>query len=311
MPHICVLVCTYKRREMLRQLLAELDRQDTGGRFTYSIVVADNDRAESGRAVVAELAAGSAISVLYLVEPRQNIALARNKTVEKGRGDYLAFIDDDETPAPDWLSRLLAAIEGYGADGVLGPVLPRFASTPAPWIVRGRFFERPSPPSGTWLRWKQTRTGNALLRAAVFDDPANRFREECGAGGEDVDFFRRMIDKGMRFVWSAEAVVYETVPDERARFGYLLRRALERGRAPHNQGWPVALSTIAIPVYAAVLPLSLLLGRHVFIRYLIKECDHLGRIAAFLGRQLAVGTAAPRPRPRADGRFNREGDGAR
>ena len=93
-------------------------------------------------------------------------------------------------------------------------------------------------------------------------------------------------------------MVQETVPEERSHLTYLLRRALLRGRAPHNQGWPVALSVIAVPIYAAALPLSLLLGRHVFVRYLIKECDHLGRIGAFVVRQVgrAIGSgASPRP----------------
>ena len=48
--HISVCVCTYKRPLMLKRLLAELDRQQTGGLFTYSIVVADNDQARSAQA---------------------------------------------------------------------------------------------------------------------------------------------------------------------------------------------------------------------------------------------------------------------
>jgi glycosyltransferase involved in cell wall biosynthesis len=264
-------------------LLHELGGQDTGGLFTYSIVVADNDHLESARAIVADFAAAASIPTAYFVEPRQNIALARNKAVENATGDFVAFIDDDEGPYADWLIRLVEAIERYGADGVLGPVLPRFSSPPPEWIVRGALFDRPSPPTGTWLRWKQTRTGNVLLRRTIFDEPKNRFRAECGGVGEDVDFFRRMIARGMRFAWCAEARVYEVVPAERCCRRYLLKRALLRGRAPNNQGWPVMISLVAVPAYAVALPVLLVFGQHMFMRYLIKECDHVARVLTFIG----------------------------
>ena len=280
--HISVCVCTYKRPQLLRRLLEGLSGQDMGGLFTYSIVIADNDQLRSAEPTVMEFAAISNVATKYCVETEQNIALTRNKAIENAHGDFVAFIDDDEEPSPDWLLQLVRANDFYRGDGVLGPVLPRFHEPPPDWIVRGRFFERPSCPTGTWLNWKQSRTGNVLLRKSIFDDANNRFRQEFGRGGEDSDFFKRMTVKGMRFVWCEEAAVHETVPPERCNRTYLLKRALLRGRIPYNQGWPVLKSLVAAPVYAIALPLLLFVGHHLFMRYLIKECDHLGRILAFL-----------------------------
>src|SRR3954468_12143650 len=97
-PHLCVCICTYKRLPFLRRLLAELDTQETDGLFTYSVVIADNDRDESARRVVDERTVTSTLQVSYCVEPRQNIALTRNKAIEHAHGDFIAFIDDDEWP---------------------------------------------------------------------------------------------------------------------------------------------------------------------------------------------------------------------
>jgi glycosyltransferase involved in cell wall biosynthesis len=280
--HVSVCICTYQRPQLLAHLLTALRAQETGGLFTYSLVVADNDQRESARAIVSDYAAAAVPPIRYCVEPRQNIALARNTAIANATGEYVACIDDDEQPGPDWLLVLFTALQRYAADGVLGPVIPRFVAPPPEWIVRGMIFERPSPATGTWLHWKQTRTGNVLLRKAIFDDGA-QFRAECGDGGEDVDFFQRMIANGRRFVWCAEALVHETVPPERCTRRYVLTRALRRGRAPTNQGWPVLTSLVAAPLYALALPALLLFGQPVFMRYLIKECDHLGRIIAFFG----------------------------
>ena len=103
LPHIDVCVCTYKRTRYLAYLLERLSAVDTGDLFTYSIVVVDNDRSRSAEPVVASFEEVSSLYVQYLVEPRQNIALARNMAVRTGRGEFIAFIDDDEYPAEDWL----------------------------------------------------------------------------------------------------------------------------------------------------------------------------------------------------------------
>jgi succinoglycan biosynthesis protein ExoM len=276
-------MCTYKRCSYLAPLLSSLCKQETGGRFTYSIAIVDNDHLESARSIVTAFAAGAPISISYDVEPRQNIALARNKALENASGDFVAFIDDDEEPSPDWLLRLFEAIEAHDADGMLGPIIPRFVSPPPEWAIRGRCFECPPLPTGTVLRSQQTRTGSVLMRRHILDHPADRFRAEFGFGGEDVDFFARQIARGRRFVWCAEAKVYEIVPAERCRRRYLMKRALLRGRHPRNQGWPVLTSLVAIPAYAVVLPFLFILRHRLFMRYLISTCDHVGRVLAFFG----------------------------
>ncbi len=286
-PHICVCVCTYKRPEYLAPLLTALCAQETEGRFTHSISIVDNDHLESARAVVSDFAAKAPLAISYDVEPRQNIALARNRTVANATGEFLAMIDDDEEPFPDWLLRLFEAMLAYAPDGVLGPVIPRFLSPPPDWAVRGRCFERPSPRTGTVLRWKQTRTGNVLIRRAVFDDPANRFRAEFRFGGEDVDFFRRQIAGGRRFVWCAEAKVHECIPSERCSRRYLLKRALLRAGHPSSQGWAILLTSfVAIPAYAVVLPFLFISRHRSFMRHLMGMCGHIGRVLAFVGGSL-------------------------
>ena len=142
--HISVCVCTYKRPGLLKRLLEELDRQETGGRFTFSVVVADNDSLHSAETVVRDFAARSAVPIRYCTEPRQNIALTRNKAIENAGGDFVAFIDDDEFPDGRWLLTLFEACRDYHAAGVIGPVKRHFDDPPPAWVVEGRFYERPT-----------------------------------------------------------------------------------------------------------------------------------------------------------------------
>jgi succinoglycan biosynthesis protein ExoM len=286
-PHISVCICTYKRQTFLKRLLGELSAQETGDLFTFSAVVADNDVEQSAEPVVMECAAAAPhMHVTYCVEPRQNIALARNKAIEHAAGDFVAFLDDDEFPTRRWLLTLFTACQQFGADGVLGPVKPHFADPPPRWVVDGKFYDRPSYPTGLVIDWRKGRTGNVLLRRHVFDGFEAPFRPEF-LTGEDQDFFRRMIAKGFRFVWCHEAMAYETVPPIRWNRSFMLKRALLRGkvsqRHPTSGTAAIAKSAVAALVYVAALPFALLLGQGRFMTYLVSLCDHVGRLLAFAG----------------------------
>ncbi|HKQ38036.1 MAG TPA: glycosyltransferase family A protein [Verrucomicrobiae bacterium] len=285
--HISVCVCTYKRPELLGKLLRELEHQETNGRFTYSVVIADNDAKESARGAVEQFARGSRLGITYCVEPEQNIALARNRVIQNAKGDWLAFIDDDEFPCKDWLLRLFEACHKYQVSGVLGPVLPFFEQEPPRWIIKGRFYDRPTHDTGFMIDWNEGRTGNVLLRRSVLDGIEGPFRPEFGSGGEDRDLFKRLFATGHRFVWCNEAAAYEVVPQVRWKRSFMLRRALLRGKVSltNRASAPVELSKslLAIPAYTVALPFLLALGQHAFMRYLIRLCDHLGRVLAFVG----------------------------
>jgi hypothetical protein len=45
----------------------------------------------------------------------------------------------------------------------------------------------------------------------------------------------------------------------------------------------VTKSVIAVPAYGLALPFLLLMGQHMFMKYLVKAFDHAGRILAFVG----------------------------
>jgi succinoglycan biosynthesis protein ExoM len=225
--HIAVCICTFNR-PVFAAFAEAIERQETASAFTFSVIVADNDASQSARPVAEEFS-GRSFKLIYCAEPRQNIALARNKALEHAQGDFVAFIDDDEFPATDWLQKLLAACDQYQADGALGPVRPHFESPPhhgssEAVSVRDRRSDRPGYEMG------RMSTGSLLFRTQILDSLGERFKPEFDTGGEDKDFFMRLTQRGRVFVWCNEAIAYETVPPSRRSRGYMLKRALLRGR---------------------------------------------------------------------------------
>jgi succinoglycan biosynthesis protein ExoM len=284
--YISVCVCTYKRPAMLKRLLDSLREQDTGGLFTYSIVVVDNDALQSAKAVVSDFQAVAGIPITYSVEPQQSIALARNKAVENATGDFIAFIDDDEFPIKRWLLTLFTVCNERDVDGVIGPVKPHFDVEPPKWVIEGKFHERATYPTGLVIDWRKGRTGNTFLRKRVLAACEQPFNPEFRQG-EDQEFFYRVIQKGFVFIWCNEAVAYEVIPPLRWQRRFLLRRALLRGalepKTPNFGARDIAKSVIAAPAYAAALPFVLILGESKFMALLVRLFDHLGKLLVVMG----------------------------
>jgi succinoglycan biosynthesis protein ExoM len=291
-PHISVCICTFKRGAMLHGLLHALERQRADGLFTYGVVVADNDVAQSAAPIVGRFAETSALPVAYCVEAEPNIARARNLALAHASGDFVAFIDDDEFPVVDWLYTLFQTYAASGADAVLGPVVPQFEQEPPPWLKKGRFFDRPRYPTGRRLTWTQARSGNVLLARAVLADLDPPFRPQFATAGEDIDFFRRLAQRGRVFVWCDEAVAFEHVPSSRCTRRHLFRRAALRGsnfpKHPARRVRNALKSLIAVPCYTLALPVLGLGGHHVVITYLVKILEHASRLLAFAGVPLVT-----------------------
>jgi succinoglycan biosynthesis protein ExoM len=290
---ITVCICSYRRPELLERLLNKLAIQQTNGLFTFHCVVVDNDGSATASPVVERLQPAFAPPIGYSVEPQRNFALVRNRALGLVRGNLIAFIDDDEFPCDDWLLQLWRTLHHYRADAVLGPVRPYFEGQPPSWLVRSRICERPSYPTGSRLHWRQTRTGNVLFRTNIVTEDGVQFDPAYAIGGEDIDFFRRAAGVGKTFVWCEQAPVYELVPQARLRRRYYLNRAFLQGRVSSKYAIerPSALGTLRVAakafgamfIYTSGLPFFFLLGDHIWMKYLVKDCHHVGRLLAILG----------------------------
>jgi glycosyltransferase involved in cell wall biosynthesis len=251
--------------------------------FTYSLLVVDNDRDMSGQSVVEDCRQESGVRIAYHVEPERNIALARNKAVTNACGEFIAFIDDDEYPDEDWLSELHKTACEVSADAVLGPVISDFATAPPGWVVNCGLLERPTHRTGTIMAWCDTRTGNVLIRRSVFAHNRNLFRAEF-RHSEDLDLFKRLTEQGYMIVWCNEARVFEVQGTQRFKVGYFIKRALLRGnvslRLQANKPMAVGKSAIAVLLYTSLLPVLAIVNQGRFVLYLIKNCDHVGRLLA-------------------------------
>jgi succinoglycan biosynthesis protein ExoM len=265
---------------MLGHLLGTILAQRSEGLFRHNVFVVDNDLAETARSIVSRICERSQIPIHYAVEPEQNISQARNRALRLADGNFIACIDDDEFAGEDWLLALWKTATGTGAEGVLGPVIPFYEIPPPAWVVKGAMLVRQS-----------FRAGNFLISSLIVRENELLFDKDFGLmGGEDSDFFRRMIAKGYVFVWCDEARVNETVPEARLKRAYFLKRGLLTGvvGARHARlfSFDSLKSLLAILIYVMVLPFLGILRPRLVMPYLVKTCHHVAKLAARAGLRL-------------------------
>src|SRR5262245_44948834 len=193
------------------------------------VVVSDNAADPRARELIDATARELGLDATYVHAPAHNISIARNACLGAAKGEWIAFLDDDEVASPGWLNALLGEAKRGQWDAVLGPVQAVYSSSAPAWICAGNFHS--TQPVFVHGRIETGYTGNVLIRRGAIERERLRFRIELGlSGGEDEDFFNRLREAGGRIGFAPAALAYESIPDERATLRWLIRRSFRAGQ---------------------------------------------------------------------------------
>lgn len=236
---ISTVIPTLNRPDPLRRALRSAIAQELPSGVRYEIVVIDNSTDSNARDVVSDLMAQAKITnsgteIRYVSEPNPGLSNARNAGVAAARGDWVAFLDDDQEASPRWLKGFLIAIQNNRADAIFGPidVEPEIKGQ-ALGPCRGLFYRHYEMMSGGDLTHRSAYLGtnNSFFNVrrcfstrAPFSTKLNSF------GGEDSLLLKQLVTNGRRFAWAAEAKVTEFVPPHRTTRSYYFKRRFLSGQ---------------------------------------------------------------------------------
>lgn len=286
-----ICICTY-RREHLADTLQTVFAQNLPPELSVRVIVADNDKEPSAKALVEGLAGEAPFPVTYVHAPERNISIARNACLDHADGDWLAFIDDDETAPQDWIATLWQTARDEGLDVVFGPVIANYPDDTPTWIRQGDYHSSYVPVHRGRVATGQS--GNVLMRWRASLIRHERFLLEKGrTGGEDVEFFFRLSHAGHRLGTSDAARLHETPATSRLTYSWIRRRRFAAGQfhgahaRPVDSGTSARLMLLAssgtktvICLVAAVL---LVWNGEAHRRWVVRSCFHAGVFAAVLG----------------------------
>jgi len=293
-PSVYLCIPTFRRPDGLRKLLTCVERLNYPG--AIRVVVVDNDGdGRDGAAAVERMAPTFGLPLTGIVEPRRGHTYAYNRAFQHAcratpAPDYVAVLDDDEFPDPNWLTEMIRVARACDADIVGGPVFPVF-DEPDHWLAKSGFYAPSRAATGPASMIYGA--GNMLIRRGVLEQYLNEPFHHAFAftGGSDYDFFWRCRNDGRSFAWADDAKVFETMPPSRTTVGYILRRKFRNGTeatrlerkflgslAGALRRWCIGLGLLGLGI--ASLPLAALRGRRAVVGSLMRAARGLGRIAA-------------------------------
>lgn len=228
MHNVTICIPTYKRQLMLKKLVENIasSSNNNSDLNISKIIITDNDIEKSALSTVDELTTrfSGKLNISYIHCATKGLANVRNELLKEGlktESDFIAFIDDDEYPDPEWLNKLLETSLKNDADLTTGPKIPVFESKVPEYIAC--WFKEHEHKNNE--RVNHIDTGNLLIRTRSllknkvwFDTDFNK------TGGEDTYFGYEMLKRGSTIYWSGNAIVFETIPEHKSKIRWLFTK---------------------------------------------------------------------------------------
>jgi glycosyltransferase involved in cell wall biosynthesis len=239
---VTVGVCTHNRPHYLAACLDGLSRQ-TVGAAGFDIVVVDSASTGDAPVRIAELTEAVPNARLVRLDAR-GVSLARNAVAEAATGTYIAYIDDDAIPAPNWVETIKFVIEQTQPRPVVlgGRVLPIWEKPLPVWwpgslrgilsIIehegQGEYRTRGLPHGLEPYAVNMIVHRDSMQAIGGFESGLGRFGTVL-LSDEEVQLAWKLQDRGLPARYDSRVTVYHQIQAERLVVRWLLRRLYMQG----------------------------------------------------------------------------------
>src|SRR6059036_2817836 len=196
-PRISVVVCTYNGGRVIRDCLEGLRKLDYPN---FEVIVVNDGSTDNTPAVLGEY------DFRVITTKNRGLGSARNTGMEAATGEIVAYLDDDASPDPHWLTYLAAAFLSTTHAAVGGPnIAPAGDGAVADCVARA-----PGGPVHVLLTDREAEHipgCNMAFRKSCLEE-INGFDPQFRAAGDDVDVCWRLQERKWTLGFSAAAVVW-------------------------------------------------------------------------------------------------------
>lgn len=171
---ISAIITTHNRVEYLKRALNGLAEQ-TLPKNKFEILVVDNASTDNTKQAVLDML-HSLSNLQYIYESVLGLPHARNTGWKTARGRYIAFLDDDAIPSPQWLEKIVETFETV---------------KPKPGCVGGKIQPIWESPQPSWLNDNLAR----CLTILDWSDTPFFIQQPQYVAGANIAFPRDLIEK--------------------------------------------------------------------------------------------------------------------
>lgn len=244
LPRFSVILPTFNRLPLLRRALLGWERQEPVG-LPFEVIVVDDGSGDGTRDLLSGWTS-SRFDYLALSQQNSGPALARNRALERARGDFVFFTGDDIVPSPGILARHARVHETENRETtvVIGRTnwpddLPLTATMRHIDGAGAEQFSFTYFRDGEEYDFRHFYTSNLSIRRSFLARVPGGFSVEFPkAAFEDIELSYRLANLGQRIVYCRDAVAWHYHPyDVRSFF----RRQVTCGAMAHllYRKWPV------------------------------------------------------------------------
>ncbi|MBP0000192.1 MAG: hormogonium polysaccharide biosynthesis glycosyltransferase HpsE [Cyanobacteria bacterium SID2] len=126
-----VAICTYNGEHRLPSVLDRLClcAKETPDSLTWEILVIDNASTDNTPQVVDDYQ--NKLPIRQVCETQRGLAFARHRAILEAKGEFVGFLDDDNLPETDWVTRSIEFGRENPKMGAYGSrILPEYATPP-------------------------------------------------------------------------------------------------------------------------------------------------------------------------------------
>lgn len=272
MIRLSLIIPTHNRSERLIAALESVIRQDLPAADWECVVVSNNSTDDTVARFGDFAARYPGLNLRLVTEDGPGVSYARNRGIAETSAPLLVFIDDDERINPGFL-RAYADFFDAHPDAVVagGRIIAEYVTGRPAWLSKYTEMPianpmdfgdavRPFPagrvPGGGNMAFRRS----AALRYGGFDPSLGRVGRML-IGGEENDFFERLMRGGETCWYVPGAVMWHIIPPEKLTESYFRRLCYNVGvsqrlRAGMNRRYPKTLLFESLK-WGATLLLSL------------------------------------------------------
>lgn len=226
-PVVSVIVAVHNGEAYLEETIQSVLAQ------TYSLlecIVVDDGSSDNTPQILARYADG----IVAMAQPQAGAAAARNRGIGAARGEYLAFLDADDTWHPTKLARQMAVLESSSELDASYALVQHYTSPELDDAER-RSLHCPADPMPGYL------LGTLVVRRTAFDRVGLLTTEH--ELGEFIDWYARAIEAKLKSSMLDTVLLYRrlhlnnigiTKKGQRGDYVQIVKAVLDRRRASES-----------------------------------------------------------------------------
>lgn len=218
------ITCTYNRADDLSRTLDSLVKQVFDAEKFEILIVNNNSTDHTAKVCEQFIEQYPNLNIRSVVEANQGLSFALNRGIKEAKGEFIIYVDDDETIEDEHLSRLDSYLkENPNIEFVGSAVIPIYAEKEPKWmspflqrLIGGAF-----AVNKTSIELLSTSsypgTGHTIIKRALYDVYGD-YNTDLGRkgtgllGAEDKDFSIRLIRAGVKCYFLPHIPIYHHIP---------------------------------------------------------------------------------------------------